>query len=319
MDALTDATLLEPKLLRLFELLYTTHSVTRAAEQLAQSQPTVSIWLARLRKQLNDPLFVRTPAGMAPTPRADALIDTVRSVLEGLRRIADSDNRFDPLSARREFRIFMTDASHVTLLPRLYSQVRAMAPDIRLEAATINAHMPHAMQAGEADLAIGLIPGLEAGFYQQTLFGQDWICLVNPHHPRIGKTFDQASYLAEAHIEIVSGTGYQLLDGALKARSQERRVLLELPGFLGLPAILSSTDLVATLPRQIGETLANAAGLRVLPCPFAIPAFKVKQYWHSRYHHDKASIWLRSVCAGLFLGTHSKAKARHKEKQPRDF
>ncbi|MEY2952522.1 MAG: hypothetical protein RLZZ401_609, partial [Pseudomonadota bacterium] len=107
MDALTDATLLEPKLLRLFELLYTTHSVTRAAEQLAQSQPTVSIWLARLRKQLNDPLFVRTPAGMAPTPRADALIDTVRSVLEGLRRIADSDNRFDPLSARREFRIFM--------------------------------------------------------------------------------------------------------------------------------------------------------------------------------------------------------------------
>ena len=60
------------KLLQLFDVLYSTRSVTRAAEQLGQSQPTVSIWLARLRKLLNDPLFVRTPAGMQATPRAEA-------------------------------------------------------------------------------------------------------------------------------------------------------------------------------------------------------------------------------------------------------
>ncbi len=58
----------EPKLLQLFDVLYQCRSVTRAAEQLGQSQPTISIWLARLREQLNDPLFVRTPGGMAPTP-----------------------------------------------------------------------------------------------------------------------------------------------------------------------------------------------------------------------------------------------------------
>lgn len=252
-----DAALLDIKLLRLLDLLYTTRSVTRAAERLGHSQPTVSIWLARLRKQLGDPLFVRTPDGMQPTPRTDALIVTAREVLEGLRRLSETQSRFDPATAQREFHIFMTDASHITLLPRLFSHVRALAPTVRLEAATINAAMVPALQSGEGDLALGLVPWLEAGFYQQTLHGQDWICLCNARHPRIGKTFALDNYVAEAHIGIVSGTGYQLLDGALKSQGIERRVLLELPGFLGLSAILSSSDLVATLPRHIGETLAR--------------------------------------------------------------
>jgi DNA-binding transcriptional LysR family regulator len=301
----TDPTLLEPKLLRLLDLLYTTRSVTKSAEQLGQSQPTVSIWLGRLRTQFNDPLFVRTPDGMQPTPRTDGLIATVREVLEGLRRLSESEAVFDPATAQREFRIFMTDASHVTLLPRLFSHVRALAPQVRLEAATIDASLVPALQSGEADLALGLVRGLEAGqeagFYQQSLFGQDWICLCNARHPRIGATFTLQDYLAESHIGIVSGTGYMLLDSTLKALGVERRVLLELPGFLGLAAILSNNDLVATLPRHIGETLAQAAGLRVLACPLPIPPFTVKQYWYARYHHDAANRWLRGVCAELFM------------------
>jgi len=301
----TDPTLLEPKLLRLLDLLYTTRSVTKSAEQLGQSQPTVSIWLGRLRTQFNDPLFVRTPDGMQPTPRTDGLIATVREVLEGLRRLSESEAVFDPASSQREFRIFMTDASHVTLLPRLFSHVRALAPQVRLEAATIDASLVPALQSGEADLALGLVRGLEAGqeagFYQQSLFGQDWICLCNARHPRIGATFTLQDYLAESHIGIVSGTGYMLLDSTLKALGVERRVLLELPGFLGLAAILSNNDLVATLPRHIGETLAQAAGLRVLACPLPIPPFTVKQYWYARYHHDAANRWLRGVCAELFM------------------
>jgi DNA-binding transcriptional LysR family regulator len=298
-----DTTLLDVKLLRLLDLLYSTRSVTRAAERLGQSQPTVSIWLARLRKQLGDPLFVRTPQGMQPTPRTDALIETAREVLEGLRRLSEAQSHFDPATAQREFRIFMTDASHITLLPRLFSHVRALAPRVRLEATAINPAMVSALQSGEGDLALGLVPGLEAGFYQQTLYGQDWICLSNARHPRIGKLFTIKHYAAEAHVGIVSGTGHQLLDGALQSQGLERRILLELPGFLGLAAILSTSDLIATLPRNIGETLAHTAGLRVLTCPFPIPSFTVKQYWHGRYHHDAGNRWLRGICAELFLNS----------------
>ena len=86
-----------------------------------------------------------------------------------------------------------------------------------------------------------------------------------------------------------------------------RPIRLELPGFLGLSAILPTSDLIATLPRHIGETLTRAAGLQVLPSPLAIPGFTVKQYWHARYHHDAACRWLRGVCSDLFMKSGSGA------------
>jgi DNA-binding transcriptional LysR family regulator len=288
------------KLLRLLEVLYATRSVTRTAEALGQSQPTVSIGLARLRREFGDPLFVRTPKGMQPTPRADALIGTVREVLDGLRRLSEVTATFDPAQATRAFRIFMTDASHITLLPQLFSHVRALAPGVRLEAAGIDPQMVESLQNGQADLALGLIPGLEAGFYQQALFDQDWVCLANARHPRAGKSFSLKAYQQESHVGITSGTGQTLLDAAVAEARVERRVVLQLPGFLGLPAILSTTDLVATLPRHIGETLARSGDLQVLRCPVPIPGFTVKQHWHARYHHDPANIWLRQVCVDLF-------------------
>jgi DNA-binding transcriptional LysR family regulator len=300
-----DPALLDLKLLRLLDQLYATRSVTRAAEALGQSQPTVSIWLARLRQQLGDPLFVRTAEGMLPTPRTDGLIATVRVVLAGLQRLAQTELAFDPATAQRRFRICMTDASHITLLPRLLAQVRAVAPGVTLEAAHIDDGLAQALQSGEADLAVGFLPWLDVGFYQQTLYAQDWICLANGQHPRVQSDapphWDLKAYQAEAHIGISSGTGYQLLDNAVTSQHIRRDLRLALPGFLGLAAVLSTTDLIATLPRHIGETLARSAGLRVLPCPLPIPGFTVKQHWHARYHQDGANRWLRGVCAELFM------------------
>ncbi len=296
------------KLLRLFELLYSTASVTRSAERLGQSQPTVSIWLSQLRELLHDPLFVRTPEGMQPTPRAEALMPTVRDALACVRRLAEPAPEFVPAQATRRFRIGMTDASHITLLPQLLAHLRGVAPGVKLEAARIDSDTAHALEAGDADLAIGLVPGLEAGFYQQTLFTQDWICLAGRHHPRVGDgRLTLRRYQAEPHAGIVSGTGHQLLAAALKERNIRRNVQLELPGFLGLPAILSTTDLIATLPRHIGETLARSADLQVLKCPLPIPTFQVKQHWHARFHHDATNRWLRGVCAALFMRDDAKA------------
>jgi DNA-binding transcriptional LysR family regulator len=302
-----DPTLLDIKLLRLLDQLYTTRSVTRSAQALGQSQPTVSIWLARLRQQLGDPLFVRTAQGMLPTPRTEALMGTVREVLDGLKRLSQSGAVFDPATAQRRFAICMTDASHITLLPRLLAHVRALAPGVSLEASRIDDNLAMALQTGKADLALGFLPGLDAGFYQQALYAQDWICLANAQHPRVADAssahWNLAVYQREAHIGISSGTGQQLLDSAVATQHITRRIQLEMPGFLGLSAILSTSDLIATLPRNIGETLARAAGLRMLPCPFDIRGFTVKQYWHARYHQDADNRWLRGVCAGLFMPT----------------
>ena len=296
-----DDLLLDAKLLRLFDVLYTTGSVTRAAEQLGQSQPTVSIWLGKLRQALDDPLFVRTSDRMAPTPRATELIGPARQALQALRQLAVGPGAFEPALVERRFRICMTDASHVTLLPHILAHVRARAPGITLEATTIDGNTARALQNGDADLAIGFLPWLESGFYQQSLYPQDWVCLVNAQHPRIRETLDLDQYGREAHISIVHGTGAQLLQEALQRAGVQRRVVLELPGFLGLQTMVSSTDLIATLPRHIGQTLASRAGMRVHPCPVPVPSFLVKQHWHARFHQDAANRWLRGLCARLFL------------------
>jgi DNA-binding transcriptional LysR family regulator len=302
--------LLDVRLLRLFDALYATRSVTRAARQLGQAQPTVSIWLGRLRQELGDPLFVRTSSGLEPTPRADALIGTARSAIEVLQRLASRPKPYDPSTDERCFRICMTDASHVTLLPRLLGHMRTAAPHARVEALQIDSETGARLQSGAADLALGLIPVLEAGFYQQTLYSQDWVCLANPDHPRLRRRLTRAIYEAQAHLGIVSGTGQQLLETALTQAAVVRRVVLQLPGFLGLGAILSSTDLIATLPRHTGETLAKANSLTVHACPVAIPSFTVKQHWHARYHHDPANRWLREVCAMLFQASPSRDAGR---------
>lgn len=224
-------------------------------------------------------------------------------------RLAEAGRALDPSTATREFRVLMTDASHVTLLPRLFSRVHALAPHVRIEAGALHAGMGQALSDGRADLALGLIPQLDAGFYQQTLFDQDWICLASKRHPRARpEAFTIEGNVREAHVGIVSGTGQQLLESTLAQLGLRRNVALRLPGFLGLPATLSTTRLIATLPRHIGETLARTAGgLQVLPCPLPIPRFQVKQHWHARYHQDAANRWLRGICAGLFMTEHRRS------------
>ena len=312
MDDAIDIGELDVKWLRLFEQIHETRSVTRSAEALGQSQPTVSIWLGKLRQRLGDPLFVRTADGMLPTPRAQALVAPVREALRALREIAEPPAAFDPRSSTRPWRICMTDASHATVLPRLLATLRAHAPRAPVTAVRIDSETEAALQSGAADLAVGYIPWLDTGFYQQALFTQDWICVAAPDHPRIGSSLSLRAYREVAHVVTAAGTGAADLEAALLRARVERRVMLSLPGFLGLAAIVSTSDLVATLPRQIGELLARNAGLRVHACPFAVPSFTVKQYWHARFHQDPANRWLREQVAGLLS-----AAARPRVRSPR--
>jgi DNA-binding transcriptional LysR family regulator len=298
-----EARQIDIRMLRLFDVLYETRSVTRAAEQLGWSQPTVSTWLARLRQRLHDPLFVRTASGMQPTPRADGLIGACRAVLASIDQLLDQGPQFDPATSRRVFRICMTDASHVTLLPRLLGSVQAVAPDIRLDALRIGPETPGLLLSGEADLALGLLPQLDTGFYQQRLFRQDWVCLARPGHPLVDSEDRLAGYAEAAHLSVASGASQRLLDEALSTQGISRRVRLELPGFLGLSSVLAASDLVATLPRLIGRILGETSNLAVLDCPLPVAGFEVRQHWHERFHHDPANQWLRGLCASLFQQT----------------
>ncbi|MGE4339127.1 MAG: LysR family transcriptional regulator [Pigmentiphaga sp.] len=290
------------KLLAVFDEIYKTRSVSRAGENLELAQTSVSLALARLRRQFNDPLFVRTSAGMMPTPHALTLVRPLRQALELLRVATQQQVLFDPSTSTRHFHIAMTDISHLEFLPLLMNKIVRQAPGVRVDVLRITADTPKRLESGDADLAIGFMPELEAGFYQQTLFDQSFACVVRHEHPRIRRKLTERIFKQERHVVITApGTGHDLVEQSLARQRVERQVALSMPTLPGLGNLLANTELVATVPDRVAQMLVGIARVKVLPPPLPLPSFAIKQHWHARYQYDPANQWLRSTVANLFL------------------
>lgn len=290
------------KLLSVFDEVYKTRSVSRAGENLGVAQSSVSISLGRLRRHFGDPLFVRTSDGMQPTPHATALVAPVRQTLELLRGLTRQQAVFEPTRERRTFRICMTDITHLVLLPALINRLSEAAPSVGIEIVHIAAGTPRMLESGEADLAVGFMPQLEAGFYQQQLFNQEFACVVRRDHPRVRSRLTPAMFKRENHVVVTAaGTGQNLVEEELERLGVQRNVALRLPNFLGIGSLVATTDLMVTVPQRVAETLVRIANVKVLAPPFALPVFAIKQHWHDRYQQDPANRWLRSVISDLFL------------------
>jgi DNA-binding transcriptional LysR family regulator len=124
--------------LHVFLELYRTQSVSRAAERLDIAQASASVMLRKLRTHFGDELFVRTSRGMEPTPHAQALYPDLLDVVERMERVRGRVALFDPSTARRTFRICMTDISEMVLLPSLLNRLRREAPEVVIEAVKVS-------------------------------------------------------------------------------------------------------------------------------------------------------------------------------------
>ncbi len=293
---------MDMKLLAVFDEIYKTRSVSRAGENLGLAQTSVSLALGRLRRQFNDPLFVRTAGGMVPTPHAVTLLQPLRQALELLRAATQQQVVFEPASSARTFHIAMTDISHLEFLPALINKIGKLAPEVHIKVLRITPETPKLLESGEADLAVGFMPELEAGFYQQKLFDQGFACVVRRDHPRVGQRLTENLFKREKHVVITApGTGHELVEHALARQRFERNVALSLPTLPGVGNLLANTDLMATVPERVAQMLVRIARVKALSPPFKFPAFSIKQHWHERYQQDPANRWLRSTVADLFL------------------
>lgn len=302
---------LDLRLLSVFDEVYKTRSVSGAADVLDMSQPAVSVALSKLRRHFGDSLFVRTSAGMEPTPLGEGLVRPVREALTALDVVLGHHQAFDPASSHRTFRVCMTDISQLVLLPRLWERLRVSAPHIHIEIVPLSADIGRQLESGEADLALGFMPQLEAGFYQTVLFEQTFVCLVSAHHPRVRKSLSLAQFQREDHAVISSsGAAPLLIDQAIAKQGIQRKVAIKIPNFIGAALVVEHTDLVITIPARLAEVLRDRGELRSFPVPFPLPGYQVKQHWHERYHQDPGSRWLRQVIAELMQAPVRTRKAR---------
>lgn len=281
---------IDTRLLQVFNEIYAKKSVSNAALALGLPQPAVSIALAKLREHFGNPLFVRTTDGMVPTPLGAELIEPVRAALNAVSAVVDFSTHFEPSTSKRVFKIAMTDISQLILLPKLWERLRLTAPGVGIDVFPLSSDTPQLLESGAVDLALGYVPELEAGFYQQRLFSQHFVCMVSQSHPRIQGKLKLKQYLQEDHAAIVSsGAAPKIIDETLHAMGKERRIALRIPHFLGASFVVELTDLLITIPQRLAEVLQGRGAYVIYPVPFAIPTYEVKQHWHERYHHDAAS------------------------------
>ncbi len=297
-----DISRVDLNLLVVFEALCEHQSVTRAGAAIGLSQPAMSAALAKVRVLFDDPLFVRAGGGVKPTARAEALADPVRRVLQSVRSEVLPKARFDPRTTPRTFTLITPGIGEAAFLPRLLARLGQAAPraDLRTLAMPPPA-IERALENGTADLALGLFPDLtKAGFYQQRLFRNSFICVASANRRTVAEPLTLKKFLEAPHAVVSpEGRTHDLFERELKKRGCVRRVRLEIPHYLSLPAIIEASDLIATVPRDVGVAFARLAKLRLLEPPVNV-SFDVKQYWHERAHKDPVNLWLREMVHALF-------------------
>ncbi|MEB6668528.1 LysR family transcriptional regulator [Acinetobacter vivianii] len=292
---------LDTRLLKIFFEIYQYKSISKAAEQLEIGQPTLSIALNKLRAHFHDPLFVRIGNKMQPTELAQQLYPMIVEILNRLKLVENYNIDFDPQTSAYQFRISMTDISHLVFLPRLINYLRQHAPSIRLEILPIDSQTALMMSNGDIDLAIGFLPQLEAGFYQQTFFQQHYTCIASQHHPRLTcKHLSSEDFCQELHVDILATGGHFVVEHELQKHGVNRNILVRLPSYLGVGLIVRDTDAIATIPNYLAQVLMSQGGFKSFDPPYQFPQFSVKQHWHSRVHQTPSNQWLRQVCFKLF-------------------
>ena len=287
-------------LLRVFQALYETRSVSRAAERFGITQPAMSNALGRLRRLCDDALFVPTPQGMQPTPYAVEIAGAVAQALQTVQNALGSRRTFEPRSSDRLFRFHMNDMGQMYFLPPLLARLQKAAPGVRVEAETLPLDAIHeALADGRIDFAFGRLRLGGRGVRSQVLFVERYDVLMRDGHPAAGRRLTREAFLAAAHAVVTSlSGGHRIIEETLVRLGA--RPVLRVPNFTVLPPTLARTDIMVTVPRRLAHELARTEHLRPYPLPVEIPAFDICLFWHERFAADPAARWMRALVLGLF-------------------
>ena len=294
---------LDLNLLPIAVALYDDLNVSRTARRLGVSQPAVSRALRRLREAFDDPLFVRRSTGMAPTPRAHALVRAARQHLERLQHDLVRYEPFDPATSTRPIAIAISDVAELAFFPAVIEHFRRHAPKCQLRAVSlVDAQLADALESGDVDMAAGYYPTLSShSFRHRRVSRHGFACLMRAGHPLWKRRLTVAAYLSAEHVVIhAEGRSQELLERFVERRRMKRKAAVYTSHVLGVPFMVMESDLVATLPYAVVTRFASLTPSVVAALPPFDVTYDLKLHWHRRYDNEPRSRWLRDQLASVF-------------------
>jgi DNA-binding transcriptional LysR family regulator len=282
-------------LLIVFDAVMQERNVTRAGGRIGLSQPAVSHALSRLRYMLKDELFIRTPDGMVPTPRAEQLAVPLRRALNDM-RLALEPETFVPQQASRRFGLALNNYAAVIFAPSLVTAVIATAPGIGLDLRpSALRDIPALLDRAEIDLAIGTFDEVGERFAHAPLVEDSFVLVMRRDHPIARGELKGEALAGLSYLEISSGgDDSSFVDQWLGTRGLSRNITHRAPR-LSAAAILSNTDMVVVLSRRLAEHWVKIYGLTTCKLPFASPTIRTEMLWHRRFDDQPAHLWLREL------------------------
>ncbi|AZE11844.1 Transcriptional regulator, LysR family [Pseudomonas chlororaphis subsp. aureofaciens] len=284
---------LDINLLLTLDVLLAEHNVTRAAQRLNLSQPSVSVHLAKLREIFGDPLLLPGPRGMRPTARADELREPLRRALEALELAVSPASPFDPGAAANTWSVSASDYGESTVILPALAGLRTAAPGTRLAVLELEpGRLVRQAEQGSIDLALHTSEDSPPGLRRRVLFSERYVLVGRAGHPRLQRRPSLAQFGKLEHVVVSpDGGGFHgVTDSALGEVGLTRRVVLSVPHFLFVLSALASTDLVAMLPARL---VRDNPALKVVEPPLEVPGYEMAMLWHERCHRAPAHQWLR--------------------------
>jgi DNA-binding transcriptional LysR family regulator len=289
-------------LLVVFDAVMRERSVTRAGRVIGLSQPAMSHALNRLRHMLGDELFVRTPDGMAPTPRAEQLAEPVRNALSEV-QLALEPLAFNPQASDRNFTLGLNNFAAVVIAPPLVAATCGDAPGVRLDMRPSGAlDIPACLDRGDIDLAIGGLESPGERFASELLLEDPFVLVMRRGHPASGRELSAEMLAGLPYLHISSsGEDTAFLDRWLAARGFARRVIVSSP-YLSARTILAESDLVAVFSRRVAQAFARNHPLALYEPAFDSPLVRTTMLWHRRQDGHPAHRWLRDHVTAVSKG-----------------
>jgi DNA-binding transcriptional LysR family regulator len=289
-------------LLVVFQEVFRERQISSAAKRLRLTQSAVSNALARLRRTFGDELFVRAAQGMQPTPYAEQLAEPIAAALASVAQALNRQERFTPATSERRFTIAMTDVGEVYFMPPLIEKCRELAPHIQIATVRPSSVVLKAeMEAARIDLAIGAFDNVSTALYQRRLFRQPYVSMFRTGHVLGAGAPTLKQFLAAQHLLVASlDSPYDRINQILEKAGVRSGTRYLVPHFTAVPYIVSSTDLVVTVPQKLAERAAAPFKLQYIRPPMRLPTLQTNIFWHRRFNQDEGNQWLRGLIADLF-------------------
>jgi DNA-binding transcriptional LysR family regulator len=297
-----DLSAIDLNLLVAFEALFEERSVTLAAQRLHLGQPAMSAALGRLRLVFEDDLFIRTGREMQPTSKSLEIASGILGSLNQLRQTLEASQVFDPKTSSRWFAIGSPDYTSSVVLPSLLEFCGQTAPLLNFRLISYEKDsVGELLEQGAIDLALGVFPVPPPQTSHIALFQERFVGIARQGHPAIDRIGDRSTMALKTfadlpHVLVTlrrDTTGE--IDKLLAQRHLQRRVAVTTPQMLALPAILATTDLIATVPDRLATQLVRLHNLEGFELPIETETWTVSMLWSKLADKDVANAWLRQA------------------------